>query len=328
MLPIFLLLFAATGASAVSVKVVDDLATYGRTVATMEDDFATRPMQSGNREWVQAKLRHMVDVDQYMRNFGMQMPFRHHYTKEELDEFTRLFGWRWLRVDAANTADLKDLLKGHRWITISEFGASANHDAWLLVQHADRDHAFQKEIVGVLKGLSATKDTDPRDLAYLEDRVDVADKMPQTFGTQGRCTGPGTWEPESNPGSGCCGCSTSEHRITFDVCVRSRVQDDLSWSRLGIPSFSPNSVHALSASRRERSLGTKTWSPPALPYPIFLERLAAWTASFLSEPSVPAGSVLVGCRPSNQDPRPPGNAVVAQIERIGQGDFEGQGRAS
>ena len=47
----------------------------------------------------------------------------------------------------------------------------------------------------LLEGLAARQETQPKSYAYLHDRVAVAQGRPQRYGAQGRCTGPGTWEP-------------------------------------------------------------------------------------------------------------------------------------
>ncbi len=98
-------------------------------------------------------------------------------------------------VDRANTARLKELIKTHGWFTISKFGREADRTAWLLVQHADHDVAFQKEILGILAGLYPKGETDPHNYAYLWDRVAANTGARQRFGTQGKCTGRGKWEP-------------------------------------------------------------------------------------------------------------------------------------
>jgi hypothetical protein len=99
-------------------------------------------------------------------------------------------------VDAANTAWLKADLAKHGWYRISTAGEQADRQAWLLVQHADRDPAFQRQVLGMLEGLLPAKETSPRNYAYLYDRVASGEKRPQRYGTQGRCTGPGKWEPK------------------------------------------------------------------------------------------------------------------------------------
>src|SRR5262249_37713821 len=119
----------------------------------------------------------------------------HKYSKQEQDEFMKLFMTRWTKIDSANTAELKKLLKQYDWITISKFGEKADRDAWLLVQHADLDVPFQKEILKKLTILVKKGETFKQNFAYLHERVAVADKRPQRYGTQGRCTGPQQWEP-------------------------------------------------------------------------------------------------------------------------------------
>lgn len=60
-------------------------------------------------------------------------------------------------------------------------GASA---AWLLVQHADDDAAFQERVLELMHGVVERGDADRSELAYLTDRVRVAHGRPQVYGTQ------------------------------------------------------------------------------------------------------------------------------------------------
>lgn len=98
-------------------------------------------------------------------------------------------------VDEDNTRWLKAHVGRSGWFTVSKYGAEADKAAWLLVQHADRDVAFQAEVLAILEPLVAAGETDPRSYAYLYDRVAVNSQRPQRYGTQGRCTDAGTWEP-------------------------------------------------------------------------------------------------------------------------------------
>jgi len=100
------------------------------------------------------------------------------------------------KTDRANTDWIKADLAALGWPKISVYGPKADSDAWLLVQHADHDVEFQKSVLVVLEKLLPTKDTRPQNYAYLYDRVAVAEKRPQRYGTQGRCTGPAKWEPD------------------------------------------------------------------------------------------------------------------------------------
>jgi hypothetical protein len=98
-------------------------------------------------------------------------------------------------VDEENTRWLKSQLDQGGWFTISKYGADADMAAWLLVQHADRDVAFQADVLRILEPFVATGETARISYAYLYDRVAVNSGRPQRYGTQGLCTAAGVWQP-------------------------------------------------------------------------------------------------------------------------------------
>jgi len=180
-------------------RVDADLKVYDDTIAAKNTAFDKNPSDPNDKNWVKSKLTHMVDVDQYMRNYS-STPFQHNYSADETKYFQQQFGTRWMQVDSENTNDLKGLLQIYSWFTISTFGSHADRDAWLLVQHADLDIAFQRQVLRILENLYVSGETSPANYAYLFDRVassfnDPSQRKPQRYGTQGTCTGPGTWEP-------------------------------------------------------------------------------------------------------------------------------------
>jgi hypothetical protein len=91
------------------------------------------------------------------------------------------------RTDADNQAWIKHQIRTQGWFNISRYGADADKDAWLLVQHADSDSAFQTEVLALLDGLRVKGETNPRNYAYLYDRVAINTGRPQRYGTQGGC---------------------------------------------------------------------------------------------------------------------------------------------
>ncbi|MFN4296502.1 MAG: DUF6624 domain-containing protein [Brevundimonas sp.] len=99
------------------------------------------------------------------------------------------------RQDMENAVWLKGELDAHGWFRISEHGEDADRAAWLIVQHADRDPAFQTEVLALLEPLVALGETRPSSYAYLHDRVAVNRGRPQRYGTQGRCTSRNVWTP-------------------------------------------------------------------------------------------------------------------------------------
>jgi hypothetical protein len=199
---LWLVLFAATTSFADSFPKVDaDLAEYDAAIEKMKAAFASVPEDAASKDWIAKKLQHMVDIDQHMRKASMSIPHDHQYTEAEKAYFgSHFFLRRFMELDRQNTADLKSLLKTHSWFTISQFGKKCDNNAWLLVQHADQDPEFQKEILAKLEKLYPTGETRPQNYAYLFDRValsssDPSKRQPQRYGTQGHCVAPGKWEP-------------------------------------------------------------------------------------------------------------------------------------
>lgn len=99
----------------------------------------------------------------------------------------------WCGTDEDNTRWLKQQIAARGWFKRSTDGADADSAALQLVQHADLDKPFQKQVLELLGPLLKTGDTQPGNYARLFDRVAVGEGRPQRFGTQGTCTGRGTW---------------------------------------------------------------------------------------------------------------------------------------
>lgn len=104
-----------------------------------------------------------------------------------------IFATRMSPIDCDNTAWLRAQLPAIGWFSIPKYGADADTAAWNLVQHADRDHAFQREMLTKLQALPPGE-TDRKRIGYLWDRVALAEGKPQRYGTQGKCAA-GVWTP-------------------------------------------------------------------------------------------------------------------------------------
>jgi hypothetical protein len=91
-------------------------------------------------------------------------------------------------VDKDNTQFMKMTIEKTGWPKISDVGKQAAKTAWMLVQHADLDPAFQKKCLKLIKALPEGE-INKRDIAYLVDRVLVAEGKPQLYGTQFRGEG-------------------------------------------------------------------------------------------------------------------------------------------
>jgi hypothetical protein len=87
-------------------------------------------------------------------------------------------------VDRRNTARLKEVVDKGGWPGKSRVGQDGAHAAWLLVQHADKDRAFQKRCLALLEKAVKAGEASGQDLAYLSDRVLVGEGKKQVYGTQ------------------------------------------------------------------------------------------------------------------------------------------------
>jgi len=101
---------------------------------------------------------------------------------EDREIFARLDG-AVTDIDARNTIRLQEIVDETGWPTYSQVGIDAGDAAWLLVQHADANPEFQRSCLDLMTAL-------PRDemsqvnLAYLTDRVLLAEGKPQVYGSQ------------------------------------------------------------------------------------------------------------------------------------------------
>jgi len=122
-------------------------------------------MKKINKE-LQNKILKMAEVDQKVRKSG----------KFDIKKIRK--------IDRKNTKEMKKIIKGYGWPTISLVGKRASARAWLLVQHADRDLAFQKMCLTLIKKAAKNNDVSKWQIAYLTDRILTNRKKKQIYGTQ------------------------------------------------------------------------------------------------------------------------------------------------
>ena len=91
---------------------------------------------------------------------------------------------RLLDIDRRNTRYLQQIVASIGWPGRSLVGHRGAFAAWLLVQHADHDLAFQKRCLELLTAAVAAGDAEAKHVAYLIDRVRVAEGLGQVYGTQ------------------------------------------------------------------------------------------------------------------------------------------------
>jgi len=85
------------------------------------------------------------------------------------------------RMDDAHAVRLKEIIETLGWPSKKLVGAEASHGAWLLVQHADVE--FQEHCLELMKDIPESEN-DPRQKAYLIDKINSRRAKRQIYGTQ------------------------------------------------------------------------------------------------------------------------------------------------
>lgn len=87
-------------------------------------------------------------------------------------------------VDRSNTKRLRSILRRCGWPKNSVVGSEPGQNAWLLAQHADHDIKFQLYALRLLEAAVHSSEASGENLAYLADRIAVAQGKKQLYGTQ------------------------------------------------------------------------------------------------------------------------------------------------
>lgn len=155
------------GAAKVILEGYPDMASFEaakRAEATTQSATAPVPQYQDLRE----SLLEMGREDQAVRSSNLD--FHDPKVVEKL-----------LAADASNLARLKKIVAEHGFPTPSMVGQDGFNAAWLLVQHADPDPAFQQ---AMLEQMIEKRLLGGEQLALLTDRVLRAQGKPQRYGSQ------------------------------------------------------------------------------------------------------------------------------------------------
>ncbi|HTP80607.1 MAG TPA: DUF6624 domain-containing protein [Bacteroidota bacterium] len=87
-------------------------------------------------------------------------------------------------VDSTNLRWIKLVILRYGWPGITLVGPDGEQAAFLLIQHADRDTAFQFQCLQLLQQAFSSGETTGEHLAMLTDRTEVAAGRPQIYGSQ------------------------------------------------------------------------------------------------------------------------------------------------
>ncbi|MBC7555011.1 MAG: hypothetical protein H7257_13665 [Taibaiella sp.] len=93
---------------------------------------------------------------------------------------------KWSAIDSFNLNVIKSIIIKYGWPGYSILGWEGDNNLWALVQHADKDVIFQKEVLELIGKSLLVNNTNRRNYAYLLDRVCMNINGTQLFGTQVR----------------------------------------------------------------------------------------------------------------------------------------------
>ncbi|MQP75985.1 hypothetical protein CQ393_08780 [Stenotrophomonas sp. MYb238] len=120
---------------------------------------------------------------------------------ERIDQQARDGDWsppmieKMLAVDAANLPEIRSIVADHGGLPRArQVGADGVAAAWLLVQHADGDADFQRQVLDGIMPLVESGEVSAHDFVLLTDRVLVNAGKPQRYGSQLAAVG-GKWQP-------------------------------------------------------------------------------------------------------------------------------------
>jgi hypothetical protein len=123
------------------------------------------------------------EVNEWMKQHRISGDFNpENLQAEERREFDALKK-RWSEIDTENTQWLKQVVNKYGWPTYTMVGNDGGKAAWLLVQHADADPKFQRQCLDLMEKLGQDE-VALSDVAYLTDRVLIAEGKKQRYGTQ------------------------------------------------------------------------------------------------------------------------------------------------
>ncbi|MEL6253224.1 MAG: DUF6624 domain-containing protein [Bacteroidota bacterium] len=100
-------------------------------------------------------------------------------------------------VHDKNAGLLDKIMEKIGYPTVDKVGEEASQSAWLVIQHAIGQPVFMKKCADLLAKAVQEHRADPKNLAYLTDRIAVFEQKPQLYGTQFDWDEKGELSPEA-----------------------------------------------------------------------------------------------------------------------------------
>jgi hypothetical protein len=87
-------------------------------------------------------------------------------------------------VFSLNEQRLKGVMKQYGFLGYDLVGQKGSNNFWLIIQHCDKDVDFQKQVLKAMRAELKNNNADPKNYAYLTDRVLLNTGKKQLYGTQ------------------------------------------------------------------------------------------------------------------------------------------------
>jgi hypothetical protein len=126
------------------------------------------------------EIKKMRDIDQKNRIKWSGMIRKGKDDTEKFKAFTKEV----IAADRRHTARMREIVNQFGWPTYDLVGKGPSNSAWLIVQHADRNPLFQARCLPLLEEAVKNQQANPRNYAYLYDRVQVSQGRKQRYATQ------------------------------------------------------------------------------------------------------------------------------------------------
>jgi hypothetical protein len=126
-------------------------------------------------------------MNETLRSELMAMRAEDMRVRDELVAANELGGAYVPRMEAVhvrNAARLRELIDQHGWPAEDTAGKDGAEAAWLISQHAVGEPEFQRRALQRMQQCAAEGRIPAWHVAYLEDRIAMAEGRPQRFGTQ------------------------------------------------------------------------------------------------------------------------------------------------
>lgn len=164
---------------ATDLPLADVPAAFEQHVRQLKADFAREhPENLADIEWVKKRIALLAQIDQYGRTvlirpmMASAAALKAHPDDAAALELNKRAAALFTAMDAENTAELKRLMARWGWFTSASFDAQTENSAWLIVQHADADREFQRQVLNILEPLVRKGEAaEGKSYAYLFDRV-------------------------------------------------------------------------------------------------------------------------------------------------------------